>query len=57
MLQNKKNFQNGAMFNMAEFNWVTQEELEAEAKKKPQITILEETQSDLIFTLMMNGVI
>jgi hypothetical protein len=42
---------------MAEMEWQTQEELEAERNKKTDFQVLSETQSDLIYTLMMNGVI
>lgn len=42
---------------MAELEWKTQEEIEADQNKKTDVQVLSETQSDLIYTLMMNGVI
>jgi hypothetical protein len=43
---------------MAEMNWKTTEQLEEERKNnKSPVEVLQETQVDLIMTLMMNGVI
>jgi len=42
---------------MAEINWKTEEVLEAERNKKSQIEELQQSQADLIFELMMGGVI
>lgn len=42
---------------MAEIKWKTKEELEAERNQPSPIETLEQSQTDLIFTLMMNGVI
>lgn len=42
---------------MAEIKWKTKEEIEAERNKPNPVEALEQSQTDLIFTLMMNGVI
>lgn len=43
---------------MADINWKTKEQIEEETKEQPdRIGVLEQTQSDLIFNLMMNGVL
>lgn len=42
---------------MAEINWKTAEEIEAERTKLSPVQELEQSQTDLVYTLMMNGVI
>jgi hypothetical protein len=42
---------------MADLTWKTEEELEIERNKLSQIQELEKSQADLIFELMMGGVI
>ena len=42
---------------MAKFNWKTQEEIQEEQNKKAPVDELAQAQADLIYTLVMNGVI
>jgi hypothetical protein len=42
---------------MAELKWKTKEVLDAERNKPSIIDELQKTQADLVFSLMMNGVI
>jgi len=42
---------------MADMEWKTQEEVDAEKNQKSDIQVLQENQADLVMTLMMNGVL
>jgi hypothetical protein len=42
---------------MADLKWKTEEVLEAERNKPSQLEELEKSQADLVFELMMGGVI
>lgn len=42
---------------MGQFNWKTQEEIQEEQSKKTPTEELAQAQADLIYTLVMNGVI
>ena len=57
MLQKKNYTQIGWWFKMGEITWKTKEEIDAELQKLSPIQELEKTQTDLVFSLMMNGVI
>jgi hypothetical protein len=58
MQAKKINFQTGRMFKIAEIKWTTQEDLDtAKQPQKSEFETLQESQADLVMTLMMNGVI
>lgn len=42
---------------MSEIQWKTKEELDAEKNQPNPLEELQKTQADLVFSLMMNGVI
>ena len=49
-------FQKGLKL-LSEITWKTKEEIEAELNQPNPIEELEKTQTDLLYSLMMNGVI